>query len=56
MMAYEMLAQHLPFENSILAVLKASELQKQVDAMAKELRQIDNLLQETNWKTKLIEK
>ena len=43
-------------EIRVRAVLKASELQKQADAMAKELRQIDNLLQETNWKTKLIEK
>ena len=42
-------------EIKVKAVLKASELQKQVDAMAKELRQLDNLLQETNWKTKLIE-
>ena len=42
-------------EIRVRAVLKASELQKQVDAMAKELRQLDNLLQETNWKTKLIE-
>ena len=42
-------------EFKVKAVLKASELQKQVDAMAKELRQLDNLLQETNWKTKLIE-
>lgn len=42
-------------EIKVKALLKASELQKQVDAMAKELRQIDNLLQETNWKTKLIE-
>ena len=43
-------------EIRVKAVLKAAELQKQADAMAKELRQIDNLLQETNWKTKLIEK
>jgi hypothetical protein len=43
-------------EIKVKAVLKASELQKQVDAMAKELRRLDNLLQETNWKTKLIEK
>ena len=43
-------------EIKVKAVLKASELQKQVDAMAKELRETDNLLQETNWKTKLIEK
>lgn len=43
-------------EIKVKAVLKASELQKQADAMAKELRRLDNLLQETNWKTKLIEK
>ena len=43
-------------EIRVKAVLKASELQKQADAMAKELRETDNLLQETNWKTKLIEK
>ena len=42
-------------EIKVKAVLKASELQKQADAMAKELRRLDNLLQETNWKTKLIE-
>ena len=42
-------------EIRVRAVLKASELQKQADAMAKELRRVDNLLQETNWKTKLIE-
>ena len=43
-------------EIRVKAVLKASELQKQADAMAKELQETDNLLQETNWKTKLIEK
>ena len=43
-------------EIKVKAVLKASELQKQADAMAKELRRLDNLLQETNWKTRLIEK
>ena len=43
-------------EIKVRSVLKAAELQKQVDAMAKELRQTDNLLQETNWKTRLIEK
>ena len=42
-------------EIRVLPVLKASELQKRVDEMAKEVRQLDNLLQETNWKTKLIE-
>ena len=43
-------------EIKVKAVLKASELQKQADEMAKEARRLDNLLQETNWKTKLIEK
>jgi len=43
-------------EIRVRAVLKASELQKTVDQMAKEVRQLDNLLQETNWKTKLLEK
>ena len=42
-------------EIRVVAVLKASELQKQVDETAKEVRRLDNLLQETNWKTKLIE-
>ena len=37
------------------ATLKAAELQKSADAMAKEVRMLDNLLQETNWKTKLME-
>ena len=42
-------------EIRVKAVLKASELQKQADAMAKELRSLDNQLQETNWKTKLLQ-
>ena len=42
-------------EIRVRAVLKAYELQAAVDRMAKELRELDNLLQETNWKTKLIE-
>ena len=43
-------------EIRVRPVLKAAQLQKSVDAMAKELRRLDNLLQETNWKVKLIEK
>ncbi len=43
-------------EIRVQAVLKASDLQKMVDSAAKEARELDNLLQETNWKTKLIEK
>ena len=42
-------------EIRVVAVLKASELQKQADEMAKEIRRLDNLLQETNWKVKLAE-
>ena len=42
-------------EIRIRAALKASELQKTADRIAKEVREVDNLLQETNWKTKLIE-
>ena len=42
-------------EIRVRAALKASELQKKVDQMAKEARLVDNLLQETNWKTELIE-
>ena len=43
-------------EIKVKAVIKAAELQKTVDSLAKEIRQLDNLLQETNWKTELAEK
>ena len=43
-------------EIKVKAVIKASELQKTVDKLAKEIRQLDNLLQESNWKTELAEK
>ena len=42
-------------EIKVKAVLKASDLQKEADNLAKEARRIDNLLQETNWKTNLKE-
>ena len=42
-------------EIRVNAAVKASELQKEADRLSKELRLLDNLLQETNWKTKLIE-
>ncbi|MBQ4434573.1 MAG: DIP1984 family protein [Clostridia bacterium] len=42
-------------EIRVKALLKASDLQKKADQLAKEIRRLDNLLQETNWKTKLIE-
>jgi hypothetical protein len=43
-------------EIKVKAVIKAAELQKTVDKLAKEIRQLDNLLQESNWKTELAEK
>ena len=43
-------------EIKVKSVLKASELQTEVDTLAREIRLMDNLLQETNWKTRLIEK
>ena len=42
-------------EIKVKALLKASDLQKVADRTSKEVRELDNLLQETNWKTKLIE-
>ena len=42
-------------EIKVKTLIKAGELQKTADRIAKEVRELDNLLQETNWKTKLIE-
>ena len=42
-------------EIKIKAVIKASEMQKAVDQMAKEIRLLDNRLQQTNWETDLQE-
>ena len=42
-------------EIKVKAVIKAAELQKTVDSLAKEIRKLDNKLQETNWKTELVE-
>ena len=42
-------------EIKIKPVLKASELQKLVDKLAKEIRLLDNRLQQTNWETDLLE-
>lgn len=41
-------------EIKIQPTVSVAELQKQVDLMAKELRLLDNRLQETNWTTELI--
>ena len=42
-------------EIRVKALLRAADLQKKADQLAKEIRRLDNLLQENNWKTKLIE-
>ena len=41
-------------EIKVKSLLKAGDLQKVADQIAKEVRELDNLLQETNWKTTLI--
>ncbi len=41
-------------EIKILSSMNVSELQKTADSLAKELRIIDNQLQENNWKTELL--
>ena len=43
-------------EIKVKSMLKAADLQAVADQTAKEVRQLDNILQETNWKVKLIEK
>ncbi len=40
-------------EIRVKSLLSAAELQKQADTLSAELRRLDNLLQETNWKTEL---
>lgn len=42
-------------EIKVIPVVKASELQKEADRMAKEIRRLDNMLQETNWTRDLAE-
>ena len=41
-------------EIKILSMINVAELQKKTDKLAKELRNVDNLLQETNWNTELL--
>lgn len=38
-------------EIKIISMVNVKEVQKQVDAISKELRILDNKIQETNWKT-----
>ena len=42
-------------EIKVIPTVKASELQKEVDRLAKEVRTLDNLLQESNWTKDLAE-
>ncbi|MBS6861798.1 MAG: hypothetical protein DBX51_06000 [Clostridiales bacterium] len=42
-------------EIKVKPAISVSEWQAEVDRMAKELRRLDNKLQESNWKTELIE-
>lgn len=42
-------------EIKIKSSIQVSSWQKTIDKMSKELRQLDNKLQETNWSTELIE-
>ncbi len=37
------------------ALQERADLQKEADRIAKEIRQLDNLLQETNWTKELVE-
>lgn len=40
-------------EIKIISAVNVKDLQRQVDQLAKELRLLDNKIQETNWKTEL---
>ena len=42
-------------EIKVIPSVKVTELRREVDRMAKEIRMLDNLLQETNWTKDLIE-
>ena len=42
-------------EIRVLPTVRAADLQKEADRMAKEIRTLDNLLQETNWTKELVE-
>lgn len=42
-------------EIKVIPAVRAKDLQKEADRMAKEIRILDNLLQETNWTKDLIE-
>ena len=60
---YKKLAQEAGYNTSrargteikVMPAVKVTEIQKEVDRMAKEVRTLDNLLQETNWTKDLVE-
>ena len=60
---YKNLAQEAGYKTSrargteikVMPAVKVSDIQKEIDRMAKEVRTLDNLLQETNWTKDLIE-
>ena len=60
---YKKLAQEAGYNTSrargteikVMPAVKVTEIQKEVDRMAKEVRTLDNLLQETNWTKELVE-
>lgn len=42
-------------EIKVIPTVRVAELQRKADRMAKEIRELDNLLQETNWTRELME-
>ena len=42
-------------EIKVIPAVKVPEIQKKIDRMAKEIRTLDNLLQESNWTKDLVE-
>ena len=42
-------------EIKVVPTVNAARLQQEIDRMAKEIRLLDNALQETNWTSELIE-
>lgn len=43
-------------EIKVLSAVNVRELQTQLDGLCKQLRQVDNAIQQTNWSTDLLEK
>nr|WP_157881781.1 hypothetical protein [Kitasatospora aureofaciens] len=43
------------FDERILSALPVAELRAQADVLAKEIREVDTLIQRTNWEIDLVE-